>query len=219
MVEDERALGPGESPFLRLRRRRIAVRHPGQPASAPIAYDAVERRAMDAVAVLPHFASAEGRRVVLRSSVRPPIPLRPTPLIEGPIAFPVGASAGCLWEVVAGLVEPDERTNEGLFACAMRETEEEVGLAVPRAAMWPLGGAIFPTAGVIGEAIYFFHCEVDFETRVPPAGDGSPLEEHAAIITPTLDEALGWLDGGALADAKTEIALRRLARLFDKARK
>jgi ADP-ribose pyrophosphatase len=69
---------------------------------------------------------------------------------------------------------------------------------------------MFPSAGVIGECIYFYAAEIDPASRTEPEGDGSPLEHAAAIAEFTLAEALAWCDAGQLPDAKTELALRRL---------
>jgi ADP-ribose pyrophosphatase len=215
VVDDTTKTARCDEGYLRVRRRRLSARYPdGSGPSEPFAYDAVERWNMDAVAVLPHFVRDGQRHLVLRSSVRPPLALRPEPLIEGPVPFPEGARQGVLWELVAGLIEHDERSPAGLVGCAVRETVEEVGLTVAPSAMLPLGGAIFPTAGVIGEAIYFFHCEVDLAEQKLPEGDGSPLERNALIITPSLVEALSWCDEGRLPDGKTEIAIRRLHRVL-----
>ena len=167
----------------------------------------------DAVAVLPHFVGADGRRqVILRSSVRVPIALRPEPLID-PALFPAGAVRGQLWEVVAGLVEENERTHDGLLACAARETQEEIGMTVSPADLRTLGGPIFPSAGIIGECIYLFECEVVPASRHEAEGDG-PLERGARIIEVALADALEWCDRGQLPDVKTELSLRRLSSLL-----
>jgi ADP-ribose pyrophosphatase len=84
---------------------------------------------------------------------------------------------------------------------------------VPEHALAPLGEWTFPAPGFIGEVHHFFHVEVDPSTRHEPGGDGSPLEDGAIIVDVPLEEALAACRSGLVRDAKTEIALRRLAEL------
>ena len=128
-----------------------------------------------------------------------PIPERPT--------------LGGLWEVPAGLVEEDERSPAGLRACAVRELYEETGATVAPEAMLALGPSTFPCPGVIGERHFFFHAEIDPAGLVPPVEDGSVLERQAALVVVTLEDALALVRAGEIEDAKTEIALRRLAEI------
>jgi len=115
------------------------------------------------------------------------------------------------WEVPAGLVEPDERGEEGLRACAARETLEEVGLAVAPSAFEALGPPVALSPGVIGEKIYFLVADVDPSQRGTPTEDGSPVEADARVRFVPLDDALAATRSGVVADVKTEVALRRLA--------
>ena len=164
--------------FLRLNRAALRARFPNGVVSETFFYDIAERALIDAVVVLPHFLDAKGvRRVVLRSSVRPPVALRSrdtSPIVER--AFP-----GNLWEAPAGLVEEDERSEHGLRACAARELMEEVGATVAPDDLQPLGPSTFPCPGVIGERHFFFHVQVDPRSMVAPPEDGSVLERQAAI--------------------------------------
>ena len=216
IVGDRTATSKCDEGYLRVRRYDLRARWRGEGApsepSEPFKYDVVQRWNADAVAVLPHFVRDGARRVVLRSSLRPPIPLRGAPFLDDvDPPLPPAAARGVLWEIPAGLVEKDERSAAGLVACAVRETEEEIGVVVARENMRPLGGAMFPSAGVVGELIFFFECEVDLATRKEPGGDGSPLERNARVVDVSLQDALRWCDAGLLPDAKTEIALRRFA--------
>ena len=200
----------GGEGFLRLRRPRLRVRFADGRLSEPFTYDLVDRTRMDAVVVAAHYRGADGRRFVyLRTAVRPPVALRP--LECRPI--PERATLGNLWELVAGLVEPDEQSPEGLRACAARELAEELGFDLPPEAMHELGPSTFPAPGVVGERHFFFHAEVDPTTRHTPSEDGSALEEQALVEALPLDEALALARAGELEDAKTELALRRLAEL------
>lgn len=214
VVDDYTAGSKCDEGYLRVRRRKLVAKYDdGQPSSDPFKYDTVERWNPDAVAILPHFVRDGVRFVILRSSVRVPLALRPEPLIDA-ARFPPGAAEGQLWEVVAGLVEKDERTPDGLVLCATRETHEEIGMKVEARDVRTLGGPIFPSAGIIGECIYLFECEVDPTTRRTAEGDG-PLERGARIVEVPLHDALAWCEAGLLPDAKTELSLRRLSSRLD----
>ncbi len=146
--------------------------------------------------------------MLLRSAVRPPLALRDDLIAPGD--FPDGVDRGELWEIPAGLVEQGERNPAGLVACAVRETEEEVGLVIAPDTVRRLGGPFFPSAGIVGECVYLFEAEIDGDAPRDAVGDG-PLEKGARVIDVSLGLALAWCDRGALPDGKTELALRRLA--------
>jgi ADP-ribose pyrophosphatase len=212
IVGDRTKTSKCDEGYLRVRRLDLRARWKGRPdPSEPFEYDVVERWNPDAVAVLPHFDKDGVRHVVLRTCIRPPAAMRREGYVEGAPPLPDAAMHGVLWEIVAGLVEKDERTADGLVRCAVRETEEEIGVVVDPAAVRALGGPIFPSAGVVGELIYFYECEVDLSKRRDPGGDGSPLEAHAVIVDLPLARALEACDAGLVPDAKTELALRRFA--------
>jgi ADP-ribose pyrophosphatase len=192
-LETVREARVGEGGFLHLRRTELVAVQQGA-RSAPFAYDAVDRRAFDAAIMVVHHLEGGQRHVWLRSCIRPPLVLRPGPL------------TAVLWEVPAGLVEPDESPR----AAAAREIAEELGFHVPESALAELGPPAFPAPALIGEVHHFFHVEVDPKTRTEPAGDGSPLEAGASIVSVSLDEALAACRRGDLRDEKTELALRRL---------
>jgi len=207
LIED-RIVG-GEGGFMQLRRAQLAVVADGAQ-SKPFTYDTLQRSRLDAVVIAAHFRDPGGaRRVYLRSALRPPCFLRP----EDARPVPEKETLGALWELPAGLVEKDERSAEGLRQCAARELAEELGFAVPAARMAELGPSTFPSPGIIGERHFFFHCEVDPATRGVPSEDGSVLEQGAVIVDLALEEALALCRRGEIEDAKTELALRRLAEL------
>lgn len=201
---------PAAPGFLRLvRRQLLAIDEKGQ-TSAPFVYDEVDRLALDAVVIAAHYVNAEGRRqVYLRSAARPPVLLRAAH--RNANASYVRSNG--LWELPAGLVEPDELSTEGIRRCAKRELEEELGFSVPVDALLPLGPSTFPCPGVIGERHYFFHVIVDPFDRKEPTLDGSAIERLGAIIDVPLADALHWCRLGSLEDAKTELGLRRVAEL------
>jgi ADP-ribose pyrophosphatase len=195
----------GEPGFLRVMRRRLLAQYPDGTSSPEFDYDEVQRRALDAVVLVAHFEQGGERFVYLRSAVRPPLQFR-----RNYLPFP--ARAG-LWELPAGLVEPDEESAAGLSRCAQRELQEELGFAVDAAALQPLGPSTFPCPGVIAERHFFFQIEVTPSQRQAPSLDGSALE-HAGEVLPTrLQDALEWCRNGTIEDAKTELGLRRLAEL------
>jgi ADP-ribose pyrophosphatase len=191
----------GEGGFLSVRRLQLVAVQDGA-RSASFSYDVVDRRALDAAIMVAH-CRVEGRVCVyLRSSLRPPLGLRRD-----------GASpAVVLWEVPAGLIEPDESPR----AAAARELAEELGFHVGEASMLDLGPPAFPAPALIGEAHHYFHVEVDPTARKEPAGDGSPVEAGAIIVSIPLEEALAACARGEVRDAKTELSLRRLAELLGK---
>ena len=200
----------GGDGFLRLRRPRMRVRFADGTVSDPFVYDLVDRTRLDAVVVAAHYRGEDGRRwVYLRTAVRPPVALRPV----GCRPVPERETLGNLWELVAGLVEVDEQSPEGLRGCASRELAEEVGFEVPPEAMRELGPSTFPAPGICGERHFFVHAEVDPARRATPSEDGSALEQHALVVAIPLDDAIALARAGDLEDAKTELGLRRLAEL------
>jgi ADP-ribose pyrophosphatase len=208
---DERPAAPGEDrAFIRVRHVVLKAHFPDGSTSEPFQYDIAHRDRLDAVIIAAHYRDAAGRRhVYLRSAARPPVALRPReawPVPERP-------ELGSLWELPAGLVEVEERSAAGLRTCAARELEEEVGFRVSPDALQSLGPSAFPSPGLIGERHFFFHVEVDPQARGTPSEDGSVLERNAVIVAIPLDAALDLARRGALEDAKTELALRRLAEL------
>lgn len=210
VLDEELAPPPDQPSFLRVRRQQMVLHFADGTTSEPFGYDCIDRSRMDAVVVVPHFLAPDGERwVYLRSALRPPVAARP----EAVRPFPEKPSLGNLWEVVAGLVEVHERTPDGLRACAARELLEEVGFDVPVEAVADLGPSSFPAPGMIGERHFYFHVEVDPASQVEPTEDGSALEKGALVVSLPLDEALARCRAGELEDAKSELALRRLAEL------
>jgi ADP-ribose pyrophosphatase len=192
---------PGDG-FLRLVRRELVAHYPDGSASAPFLYDEIDRTALDAVVIVAHHAGAHGREVWLRSAVRPPVTFRRD-------AEP-GAPAG-LWEMPAGLVEPHEGPDDRERRAARRELAEELGFEVPLEALTPLGPPTFPSPGITAERHHYFAVEVDPARRAEPSLDGSPLEHLGRVVSLRLVDALELCRSGTIEDAKTELALRRLA--------
>jgi ADP-ribose pyrophosphatase len=196
MVRDRTATSSPTGGFLNLRRLDVEARYPGGDRSAPFPYDIVTREALDAVVIAAHYEEEGTRRVYLRSAIRPPLALRTLP----------PAHNGDMWELPAGLIDPGETP----VAAAARELEEELGFTVHLGELTELGSATFPCPGFIAEQHHYFHVEVDPSVQKRPTEDGSALERGALIVAAVLEDALEHCRRGAIVDAKTELALRRL---------
>ncbi|MCS6797425.1 MAG: NUDIX hydrolase [Myxococcota bacterium] len=204
LVADETERTPSREGFLRVRRLRLRTVWPDGSVSREFRYDVVDRHALDAVVVALHAREGDERFVLLRSALRPPLALQGE---RAPGASPV------LWELPAGLVEPDERMRgeEGLRACAERECAEETGLRVAADAFEPVGPPFYLTPGVFAERVFPFAAELAEGHVETPTSDGSVVEEGARCVLVPLREALAACADGRIADAKTEVVLRRLA--------
>jgi ADP-ribose pyrophosphatase len=200
IVRDDSSTARALGGFVNLRRLSVAVMSPDGQLSAPFPFDIATRHAIDAVIVLAHFEHAGARHVYLRSCPRPALMLH-----DGP----AGPRQGNLWELCAGLIEPGESPRTG----GARELHEELGFRVDEQRLLPLGGFTYPAPGFIAEQHHYFHVAVDPAEREAPSEDGSPLEENALVVTCSLADALAHCRAGAIVDAKTELALRRLAEL------
>jgi ADP-ribose pyrophosphatase len=200
VVRDRSATAAAGGGFVNVRRLEISVALADGAPSAPFPFDIATRHAIDAAIVVAHFEQAGERWVYLRSCPRPALMLHDG---DG------GARPGNLWELAAGLIEPGESPRAG----AARELAEELGFPVDEERLLPLGGFAYPAPGCLAERHYYFHVEVDPAVREVPTEDGSPLEAGALVITCSLAEALAHCRAGHVPDAKTELALRRLAEL------
>jgi ADP-ribose pyrophosphatase len=204
-VNDESAQRRSDEGFLRVRRLVLRNHYDDGRTSRDYRYDCVERDAMDAVGIV--LVDRRGQ-VCLRSTIRPPLALRPRYWVPFPA---VERGDPTLFEIPAGLVEPNERAEEGLRRCCARETEEEVGLRVDPDAFRRLGPAFYLTPGVIAEKVHLYVADVDSDAATVPTMDGSPVEERARIEWIPIGEALAACRDGRIEDAKTEVAIRRLA--------
>lgn len=209
VLADHSAELRGDEGFLRLRRVTLQNRRPDGTASRAYRYDLVERDAMDAVAIVLIADTLPGAelRVCLRSALRPPLAFR----TGYALPLPEPERAPVVWEVPAGLVEPDERGELGLRECAARETLEETGIEVDASAFAPLGHAVVLSPGVLAEKVHFLVARVQPDAAGTPTEDGSPVESDAVICFLPLSVALAAVRDGRVADVKTEVALRRLA--------
>lgn len=194
----------GEPGFLSLLRRIYRAHYPDGTASRPFEYDQVQRRARDAVVFVAHFVGDKGRYVYLRSALRPPLLDRNrTPNDQS-----------VLWELPAGLIEPEEESPTGIVLAAQRELEEELGFRCAPKQFSELGQPAFLSPGMISEKLYFFEVQVHPAQQQQPALDGSPLEHGGKVQSVALRDALRWCEIGIIEDVKTELGLRRFAERF-----
>jgi ADP-ribose pyrophosphatase len=150
--------------------------------------------------------SAGQRWVYLRSALRPPLRFR------DPARSPGGSrETGALWELPAGLIEPGEQSTGGVLRAGCRELREELGFLALETDLQLLGAPVWPSPGVLSERLFFVQLEVRPERREEPSLDGSALERHGRVVAVPLERALQLCRSGKIQDAKTELALRRLA--------
>jgi ADP-ribose pyrophosphatase len=207
VVDDRSASARCDQGFLKLRRLHLRNHYADGTLSEPYPYDIVDRAALDAVVMVLHRAGASGREVCIRSSLRPPLGVR---------TAGAGDYVSVLWEVPAGLIEPEEAAGvsvdgvlPGVRSCAARETLEETGYVVPEERFAPLGRMTYLSPGVLAERLHYVSASLDGCAVGDPTLDGSPVEEGSALLFVSLDEAIAAVDRGDIQDAKTEVALRR----------
>ncbi len=211
IVLDRTAASRCDEGFLHVRRYLAVNRRADGSASPQYPIDVVDRPTLDAVAVCLWAEGSGGPEVLLRRGLRPAAFFRRgrQPALPEPAYLLVE-------EVVAGVMEPGERGLEGLRKRASEEAEEEAGVAIPPERFEPLGGSFFTLPGIASEKIHLLAARIPRGDRqgpwpAPGGGDGSPLEEGAELLWRPLPEAIAACERGEIEDAKTEIALRRLA--------
>lgn len=197
--------------FLGVRRLHLSNRRADGSLSPPFICDFIVRpKGVDAVVVAVFHRPSDGPpRVLLRRGLRPA-------LAEGRAgsSVPIADEQPYLTftELVAGIIETSDEGRDGVRARAAIEVAEESGYTVEASAVAFLGAGTFPTPGSMPEKFWLTAVEVDDPAdRRRPEGDGSPMEEGAASWWMPLDEAIAACVDGRIEDAKTEIALRRLA--------
>jgi ADP-ribose pyrophosphatase len=212
VVEDYTARARLDEGFLRLRRLRARNRHPDGSRSAVYPIDLVDRPTLDAVGVCAWARTERGVEVLTRRGLRPAAYFR-----HGKVTALAEPEYLLVEEIVAGVLEPGEVGLDGLRRRGAEELEEEAGLRVDPGALRLLGGPFFTLPGIASEKIHLLEVEVrrpavvDGPYEAPHGGDGSPLEEGALLEWRELGGALAACEAGAIEDAKTELAFRRLA--------
>jgi ADP-ribose pyrophosphatase len=199
--------GPKQG-FLWVRQLTLRNRHADGHESAPYEYFMVERNLLDAVAIVLYRRVGLDVEVVLRSQLRPPLAFR----AQYQVPLLAEGTGAVQWEVPAGLVEPGEHGEAGLFARASAEALEEVGYRIAPARFSLLGHPASLSPGLIAEKLHFVCAELAAdEPRSEPQGDGHAVEEGSVCAFVSLAQALEAAESGLIHDVKTELALHRLA--------
>jgi ADP-ribose pyrophosphatase len=204
----------GGDGYLRLRRVHLRNRHRDGSLSPRYFCEFVDRprHGTDAVVVgLWHRDAAGEVRVLLRQGLRPALRFGRPP---ERLTVPDRAPYLLFTEVVAGILEEEDRGEAGILRRAALEAWEEAGLRVEPTAFERLGPPVFPTPGMAPECFFLVHAEVDPKSAAHtahPEGDGSPMEEGSRQRFVPINEAIAMCDRGEISDAKTELLLRRLA--------
>lgn len=209
VVEDLTARARCDEGFLRLSRLRLRNVYADGTASREYACDVVSRRHVDAVAIV--LWHREGRKVLvhLRRATRAAIWLRRAKQAE--LVRPDPRPHDTILELVAGVLEEQDRGEGGVRRRAAIEAKEEVGFDVDPERTVELGEGFFPTPGVTDEKVHLVAAEVTPGTASAASGDGSVMEEGACAVVLELGAAIAGCRTGEIPDAKTEIGLRRLA--------
>jgi len=206
IIEDFSSTAKCDEGFLRLRRLRCQNRRADGTASKVYRVDVVDRPRLDAVAVVVYRRGASGLEVLTRMNLRPAAYFR-----RGKdMTLQDNASYLRVEEIVAGLLEPEDKGEAGLRHRAAEEVREEAGYAVKPEDVRLLGAGFFVAPGILSEKV--FPAAVDVTGVAPgvPQGDGSPLEEGTQLMWRPLGELLAMCRRGEVPDAKTELCLQRL---------
>src|SRR5260221_9006733 len=120
---------------------------------------------LDAVVVV-LWRNRAAPEVLLRHGLRVPLQFgRPHPL---ELLLP---------ELVAGILERGEESDEAVRQRAAGEALEEAGLRIETRSVESLGPPMFPSPGVCAEKIHFLFAEVPPDPPGgPPAGRRAPIE-------------------------------------------
>jgi ADP-ribose pyrophosphatase len=206
ILEDFSATARCDEGFLRVRRLRCQNRRADGTASKVYRVDVVDRPRLDAVAVVIYRRGASGLEVLTRMNLRPAAYFR-----RGKeMTVPDEATYLQVEEIVAGLLEPEDKGETGLRHRAVEEVREEAGFQVKPEEIQLLGAGLFVAPGILSEKV--FPTAVDVTGKEPgvPEGDGSPLEEGTRLQWRPIRELLAMCRRGEVPDAKTELAVLRL---------
>jgi ADP-ribose pyrophosphatase len=202
-----------EGGFLCVRRLRLRNRTEGGGASGEYVCDFIVRpKGPDAVVVVLWRRSGDVIEVLLREGLRPAVWFG-----RDRETLPIADDARTMWmtEVVAGIIEKDDRGEDGVRERAAIEVWEEAGFRIDAASVEFLGAGSFPTPGSMPEKYWLVAAEIAADAQQHSAdGDGSPMEHGARTWWTGLDAAIADCVAGKISDAKTELALRRLRDRF-----
>lgn len=196
--------------FFRIRTTVLRNRRADGTRSPSYTCEFVTRpKGIDAVVVALYHRAAGRTQVLIREQLRPGLALG-----RDPQALPVPDGSRRLYfpEVVAGILEHEDRGEAGIRERAAIEVFEEAGFRVSERDVEMLGAGTFPSPGSMPEKFWLTAVHIaDPASGETPQTDGSPMEEGARLRWMELGEAIEACMTGAIADAKTEIVLRRLA--------
>jgi len=211
LIADSDDIVGKEGGFLAIRRLLMRNRYSDGAVSEPYLCDFVVRPyGLDAVCVAMYHRGAEGAvDVLVRAGLRPALALGRQD--TAPIPIPDDKQYLLNNELVAGIIENDDKGEAGIRHRAAEEVFEEAGYRVSADDVVLLGAPSFPSAGIIAEKLWFAAVEItDPSDHELPDGDGSPMEHGAEIRWLELDAAIAACVAGDIEDAKTEVGLRRL---------
>lgn len=216
ITEDFTSRGRCDEGFLHVRRLRCRNRRDDGSLSAEYRVDVIDRPRLDAVAVVVYRRSASspgGLEVLTRQNLRPAAHFRKdkTPVV------PDGRSHLRTEEIVAGLLEPEDRGEESIRVRAAAEVFEEAGIRVEPAEIRLLGSPFFVVPGILSEKIFLAAVDVTGKAEQLPETDGSPLEEGCETRWWPAEALRKACFDGEVQDAKTELGLERLLRVLGKA--
>lgn len=205
VLEDFSARARCDEGFLHVRRLRCRNLRADGSVSRAYQVDVVDRPVPDAVAVLLWRTGTAGVEVLTRRTLRPAAYFRR----DLPLPVPDEETYLTVEELVAGVLEEEDRGQAGVRARAAAEVEEEAGFVVPPEAVELLGPAFFMLPGIVSEKIHPTAVDVTGKTAARPQGDGSPLEEGASVRWWPIHTLLDACRQGVVADAKTELCVAR----------
>jgi ADP-ribose pyrophosphatase len=211
IVRDRTASARCDEGFLRLKRYTARNRREDGSASREYPIDVIDRPTLDAVAVCAWARGPRGVEVLTRAGLRPAALFR-----RGQQTVLPERTYSLVEEIVAGVLEAGERGVAAIRRRAADELREEAGISVEPERFDVLGAPFFMLPGIASEKIHLVAVELPPPASPDPVpcaahGDGSPLEEGATLRWRELAAAIAACEAGEIEDAKTEIALRRLA--------
>lgn len=206
IIEDFSSTARCDEGFLRLRRLRCQNRRADGSVSPVYRVDVVDRPRLDAVAVLIYRRSASGLEVLTRKNLRPAAYFRrgKEMVVPDPVSYLL------VEELVAGVMELEDKGEEGVRHRAVEEVREEAGYEVAPEEIRLLGGGFFVAPGIISEKVFPTAVDVTGKQARPAQGDGSPLEEGTELQWRPIEALLAACRRGEVPDAKLEIAITRL---------
>lgn len=128
---------------------------------------------------------------------------RRTVLLTQQFRYPVyinGHPDGMLLETAAGLLDNDD-PETAIRREAIEETGHEVGEVTHVF-------DAFMSPGSVTERIHFYAAPYSAETRASDGGGLADEGEHITVVELGIDEALGMIDDGRIADGKTIMLLQ-----------